>query len=100
MTRAKTPRVGRVEAGLERELPTRHDIGAAERSALRAQAAAVDMATAFGDPEAVSRANAVYLDLRTAAGLSAAGAKPTDDFESLMARAMRPTPGDSDTADT
>jgi hypothetical protein len=88
-------RVGRVETGLERELATRHDIGPAERAALRAQARAVDTAEAEISPDAVSRASAVYLDLRTAAGLSAAGAKPADDFERLLAEAMRPTPGNS-----
>jgi hypothetical protein len=90
---------GRVEAGLDRELATRHDIGPAERGALRAQARAVDMAEAAAEPDSVSKSNAVYLDLRTAAGLSAAGAKPADDFEQLLARAMRPTAGDSDSAD-
>ena len=95
-TRART---GRVENGLERELATRHDIGPAERAALRAQARAVDTAEGMVDePDAVSRASAVYLDLRTAAGLSAAGAKPADDFERLLAEAMRPTPGNSNAA--
>jgi hypothetical protein len=96
--RASAARLARVEGGLERELITRHDIGQAERAALRAQARAVDTAEALGDPDQVSKANAVYLDLRHEAGLSAAGAKPTDDFEKLLAAAMRPTPGDSDTA--
>ena len=86
-------RVGRVEGGLDRELVTRHDIGPAERAALRAQAHAVDLGEAAEDVDGLTRANAVYLDLREAAGLSAAGAKPADDFEQLMAAAMRPTPG-------
>lgn len=86
------------EAGLNRELATRHDIGPAEVAALRSQARAIDGAEQAGDVDAVTRGNAVYLNLRTEAGLSAAGAKPTDDFEQLMARALRPTPGDSDTA--
>jgi hypothetical protein len=93
-------RIGRVEGGLNRELTTRHDIGPAERAALRAQARAVDTAEGAGDPELVTRSNAVYLDLRTAAGLSAAGDKPADDFERLLANAMRPTPGTGDTAHT
>jgi hypothetical protein len=92
-------KIGRVESGLNRELSDRQDIGPAERGALRAQARAVDTAEHAAEPEAVSRCNSVYLDLRTAAGLSAAGTKPSDDFEQLLARAMRPTAGDSDTAD-
>ena len=95
---AVVPKTGRVESGLERELSARHDIGPAERAALRAQARAVDRADGGEDTDAVTRANAVYLDLREAAGLSAAGAKPADDFERLMAEAMRPTPGTRDTA--
>lgn len=95
---AVVPKTGRVEAGLERELFARRDIGPAERAALRAQARAVDKAEGGEDTGAVSRANAVYLDLREAAGLSAAGTKPADDFERLMAEAMRPTPGNRDTA--
>jgi hypothetical protein len=89
---------GRVEAGLERELVTRHDIGHAERAALRAQARAIDRAEAEHEADTVTRANGVYLAMREAAGLSAAGAKPADDFERLLAAAMRPTPGTSDTA--
>lgn len=85
---------------MDNELRTRQDIGQAERAALRAQARAVDGAERVGDPEATSKASAVYLDLRTAAGLSAQGAKPADDFEHLLARAMRPTPGLSDSANT
>ena len=90
--------LGRVESGLERELVTRHDLGPAERAALRSQARAVDTAEGAADSDAVTRANVAYLALREAAGLSAAGAKPADDFERLMADAMRPTPGDSHTA--
>ena len=84
---------GRVEGGLDRELVTRHDIGPAERAALRAQARAVDRSEAAEDTDAVTRANGVYLEMREAAGLSAAGTKPADDFERLLAEAMRPTPG-------
>jgi hypothetical protein len=97
---ANKPRIGRVETGLAKELATRHDIGPAERVALRAQARAVDTAEGQADAYAVTSASAVYLTLREAAGLSASGAKPADDFEQLLARALRPTPGDSDTAHT
>src|SRR5215831_2176501 len=89
-------RVGRVEAALNRELADRHDIGHAERAALRAQAAAVDLGESRHDPDAVTRANVAFLSLREAAGLSASGAKPVDDFERLLASAMRPTPGTRD----
>jgi hypothetical protein len=90
----------RVEAGLERELVTRQDIGQAERAALRAQARAIDVAEAAADSDAVTRANAAYLPMREAAGLSASGAKPADDFERLLAAAVRPTPGTRDTSHT
>ena len=90
---------GRVENGLDKELQVRGDIGPAERAALRAQARAVDRAEGGRDTDSVSRANAVYLEMREAAGLSAAGAKPADDFEKLLAEAMRPTPGTRDATD-
>ena len=85
---------------MDRELVTRHDIGASERAALRAQARAVDRGEQLADSDAVTRANAVFLELREAAGLSAAGAKPSDDFERLLADALRPTPGRRNTPDT
>lgn len=94
------PRRGRVEGGLERELADRRDIGAAERSALRAQARAVDVAERAHDSDAVTRANACYLDLRTAAGLSSAGARPVDVGEQLLAEIMRPGAGSFDTPNT
>jgi hypothetical protein len=93
-------KVGRVESGLERDLATRHDIGPSERSALRAQAHGVDMAETAGDSDALSRASAVYLTLREAAGLSAAGSKPVDSIDAFMAELARATPGTRDAADT
>jgi hypothetical protein len=87
---------GRVEIGLERELVTRHDIGAAERAALRSQARAIDRADLERDPDAVTRANAVYLTMREAAGMSASGAKPPDPIGDLMAELARSGPGASD----
>ena len=95
-----THRVGRVENGLDRELATRDDVKAAERAALRAQARAVDMAEKAADPDAVSRANAVYLQLREAAALSVAGSKPADPWADLMAEITRPGAAPSDTANT
>jgi hypothetical protein len=94
--RSKTGRVGRVETGLERDFLTRRDIGPAERSALRAQARAVDVAELAHDADAVSRANAVYLDLRKAAGLSSGGVQPVDAFDALLAELARPGAGASD----
>jgi hypothetical protein len=64
----------------------------AERAALRAQARAVDVAEQERDPEAVSKANAVYLDLRQAAGLSAGVAKPVDAIDELLADILKPAP--------
>jgi hypothetical protein len=93
-------RLGRIENGLGRDLATRHDIPAAERAALRAQARAVDVAEAARDSDAVSRANAVYLDLRRAAGLSADGSKPGDAIDVLVAELLRPGPGVSDIPNT
>jgi hypothetical protein len=89
---------GRVEVGLEQELATRHDIGAAERTALRSQARAIDRADLERDPDAVTRANAVYLTMRVEAGLSASGAKPPDLMADLMAEIARSGPVISDQA--
>jgi hypothetical protein len=97
---AKATRRGRVEAGLERDLIERHDIGAAERSALRAQARAVDLGEAGRDSDAVTRANACYLELRQAAGLTSAGTQPVDAIDSLMAELMRPGAGAFDRPNT
>jgi hypothetical protein len=86
---SEQPRFGRVEAGLNRELAERRDIGPAERSALREQARAVDMAARAYDPHLVSEANRAYLDLRQAAGLTSAGTRPVDAFDTLMAEIGR-----------
>lgn len=97
MPRAK----GRVEAALDNELrdsSVAGQIGAAERAALREQARAVDVAAALADPHLVTEANRGYLELRTAAGLSAAvAAKPADAFEALLADLARPAAGAGDT---
>jgi hypothetical protein len=89
-------KVGRVEAGLNADLATRRDVPKSERAALRAQARAVDTAEHARDVDAVTRSNAVYLDLRRAAGLSSGGAQPVDTFAELLAELSRPTAGDSD----
>jgi len=94
-------RFGRVEAALNNELVSlgRDQIGAAERAALRAQARAVDVAELEADPHLVTEANRGYLELRTAAGLSAAvAAKPADTFESFLASLGGPGAGASDTS--
>jgi hypothetical protein len=90
---------GRVEQALENELRTigRDLIGAAERAALRSQARAVDVAEAMLDAHLVTEANRGYLELRTAAGLSAAvAAKPADSFEAFLAELSRPAAGAGD----
>jgi len=96
---ARTPAKGRVETGLAHELATRHDIGSAERAALRAQARAVDVAEQDRDVEAVSKANAVYLDLRQAAGLSSGNNKPIDAVDELLAELLKPEPNTRHTAE-
>jgi hypothetical protein len=93
-------RVGRVEAALGHELADRHDIRPAERAALRAQARAVDVAESERDSDAVSRANAVYLDLRAAAGLTSGGVQPVDAVDQLLADLMRPSTGTGDIPNT
>jgi hypothetical protein len=94
-----TSGIGRVEAALEREFPKRAEIGPAERAALRSQARAIDVAERRGDVDAVSRGNAVYFQLRAAAGLSAAGEKQPDAWDRVLADAMRPASGGVDPAD-
>lgn len=89
---ARRPSLGRVEQAVDRELRERTDVGAAEKAALRAQARAVDVAEQDRDVEAVSKANAVYLDLRQAAGMSAGNAKPVDAIDELLAELLRPEP--------
>jgi hypothetical protein len=92
---------GRVEDGLENELRTRHDIGSAERSALRAQAHIIDLAEVACDVELLTKANDVYLRLRQAAGLTVGGApKPVDAFDELLRQLAQPGAGASDTANT
>jgi hypothetical protein len=82
-------RLGRAEAGLEWELLERADIKRGERAALRIQARALDLAEASSDPHLVTEANRGYLELRTAAGLTAGGAKPVDAFDALLAELGR-----------
>jgi hypothetical protein len=85
-------RPGRVEAGLEREFRERPDVGPAARSSMRAQARAVDVAERAGDPDQVSTANRVYLDLRHAEGLGPPITPDEGDaFERLLAELGRPT---------
>jgi hypothetical protein len=85
-------RKGRVEIGLGKEFMDRPDIGHSERAALRAQARAVDLAEALHDPDMVSRANAVYLSCRQAAGLVAGSGPVADSFGELLAELGRPGP--------
>jgi hypothetical protein len=89
--------LGRVERALEVDLSSRADLGAAERTALRAQAHAVDIAEGAEDAELITTANRGYLVLRTSAGLTSAGTKPADAFDTLLADILRPSPGISDT---
>jgi hypothetical protein len=77
----------------------RREVGSAARAALRSQARAIDTAEAMADPELVTKANAVYLEMRHAEGLRPLDASPTDPFADLMARLSRATSGSSDTPD-
>ena len=74
----------------------RREIGGAARAALRAQARAVDVAEAMSDPELVTKANAVYLEMRHAEGLRPIDAQTSDPFTALMESLARPGPGGSD----
>jgi hypothetical protein len=92
-------RKGRVESALDRDLLGHDQIGAAERAALRAQARAVDMGEAADDGYLLTTANRVYLELRSAAGLTAGSAPPADAFGDLLAELAKPTAGVRDTPD-
>ena len=89
---------GRVEQALELDLAERHDLAHSERSALRVQAHGLDLAEAACDPDLISTANRVYLELRSAAGLTTGGARPVDAFDDIMARFSQPSAGAGDTA--
>lgn len=91
---------GRVEKALERDLMNPTDIPPAEKAALRAQARAVDVAERLADVDAVTKANAVYLELRKAAGLTADGTQPVDAFEQLLRELARPGAGAGDIPNT
>jgi hypothetical protein len=86
-----TQRKGRVERALDRNLAVIHELTAAQRAALRAQAHAVDIAEASRDSDAVSRANAVYLPALQAAGLSSNAASSGDIWDQLLADITRPS---------
>ena len=78
----------------------RPDIKRAERTALRVQARALDVAEALADPDLVTRANDGYLRLRIGAGLTSGGAKPVDAFDELLARISAPAAGAGHPQDT
>jgi hypothetical protein len=81
---------------LEKDLHERPDITKGERTALRIQAHAVDLAEAMGDPSGITTASLGYLTVRQAAGLSAGGVKPVDAFDNLLADLARAGTGSSD----
>jgi hypothetical protein len=91
-------RRGRVQAALDRDLAVRQGICAPERAALRVQAHAVDLAEHTGNVRLISTANAVYLQLRRAAGLTGTGSGgPEDEFAAIVSRLSVPGMGDSAT---
>jgi hypothetical protein len=77
-------------------LAERADVPADARAQLRSQAAAVDLAEAAGDVEALSRANEVYLKVRLAEGLGPTVARPESELDAFLAGLMRPGAGSSD----
>ena len=80
-----------IRATQDAELRAAGSVGPSERSALRAQAHAVDLAEAAGDPRDISVASEVYLALRRAAGLTgAAGEREQDEFAALVASLSAP----------
>jgi hypothetical protein len=88
-------RKGRVETGLDRNLSDRPDIGPASRAALRALAHAVDLAESDRSAELIAEAGRVYLDALDRNGL-AAGDRPVDAFEQLLADLGRAGAGGGD----
>jgi hypothetical protein len=74
----------------------RPDIGRAERTALRVQAHAVDLAERMADPAKITTASLGFLELRKAAGLTAGGSKPVDAFDELLVELSRPGAGASE----
>jgi hypothetical protein len=99
-SRPKRPksRPGRVESGLDRELVERgrEAVRPAARAALRAQARAVDVAEGNRDPDAVSTANRVYLEMRLSEGLGPVIENEGDTFAQLLAEIGR---AETDTRD-
>ena len=94
---SRVPRRRRVESALDHDLEDHFEIGPAERAALRAQARALDLAEALADPDAMTNANRVYLELRKAAGLTLAGARPSETpFDELLRELARPGAGAGD----
>ena len=77
--------MGRCEAALEHSLRDRPDIATATRTALRAQAHAVDLAEAQLDVVLITQAMGGYLDLLQANGLTSDQPEPVDAFEKLLA---------------
>jgi hypothetical protein len=88
-------RKGRVEIGLDRNLSDRPDIAPASRAALRALAHAVDLAEADRSAGLIAEAGRVYLDALDRNGL-AAGDRPVDAFEQLLADLGRAGAGTGD----
>jgi hypothetical protein len=84
---------------LEHNLMDRPDIGRAARSALRAQAHALDLAEAVLDVALITTVNAGYLDLLQANGLTSDQPEPVDAFEKLLADLGRAAASPSNSPD-
>jgi hypothetical protein len=70
---------------LDHELVEHPEIRQAARAAMRAQAHAVDIAEQLADPDLISTASHVYLDVRHREGLRPPEVRDADPFERLMA---------------
>ena len=88
---------GRAEQALEHSLADRPDINPAARTALRAQAHALDLAEAALDPEQITVVNGGYLPLLRANGLTSDQPEPVDAFEKLLADLGRAASSPSNT---
>ena len=84
---------------LDHELVEHPEIRQAARAAMRAQAHAVDIAEQLADPDLISNASHVYLQLRHAEGLKPPEIRQDDPFDQLLADLGRPTASPGHTPD-
>jgi hypothetical protein len=90
-------RVGRAEAGLERNLADARHVPAAARAALRVLARGLDRAEQLADPDLIATAGNAYFHALAVNGLTVVDTKPADVFEQLLADMARAGTGAGDT---